>query len=222
MYVGVDGCKAGWVAVAVDDAGFVGARVLTTFDDVIEAHRAARVLAVDIPIGLVDAVREVDRAVRGFLTGQASTVFPTPPRSALLAKSEEEAQRRARKVTGKGVSKQSLALAPKILEVDAHASDKRIHEAHPEVCFRVMNGGRLVSHRKKSWGGMQARLALLRAEGIELPASLGEADPVGIDDVIDAAAGAWTARRIAAGQAQRFTGDPAQNDSRGRAIAIWA
>lgn len=221
MFVGVDGCKAGWVSVALTDGGLHGAGAFTTFGALLDAHRTAKVIAVDMPIGLVDAGREVDQVLRAFLKGQASSVFTTPPRAALAAKSNDDAQRRSRELTGRGVSKQSLALAPKIFEVDAHAADPRIHEVHPEVSFRMMNDGNPLPHRKKSWGGMQARLRLLHRHGIALPPSLGAADPVGIDDVIDAAAAAWSARRIHEGSARRFPEHPRQKDA-GRTIVVWA
>ncbi len=83
-----------------------------------------------------------------------------------------------------------------------------------------MNEGRL-PHGKKTWGGLQARLGLLRGQGIELPAVLGEADNVGIDDVVDAAAAAWSARRIARGHARSFPDPVVQRDPKGRMIAIW-
>ena len=42
-----------------------------------------------------------------------------------------------------------------------------------------------------------------------------------IDDVLDAAAAAWSARRIAAGEAISLPAHPPV-DTRGRPIAIWA
>jgi hypothetical protein len=68
---------------------------------------------------------------------------------------------------------------------------------------------------KRSWNGQQERLALLRATGIELPARL-EAGLAPADDVIDAAAAAWSAHRIARGEAQPL---PAGHVS--RVGAIW-
>jgi predicted RNase H-like nuclease len=75
---------------------------------------------------------------------------------------------------------------------------------------------------KKSWGGLQARLQRLAEQNVHLPADLGDASVVGIDDVVDAAAAAWSARRIALGLAQTFPASPTQRMPSGRVIAIWA
>lgn len=222
MFVGVDGHKAGWVYVVVDDGGFSRAGTCPRFEDVLASNPEAKVIGVDIPIGLVDEPgREADAAARAFLEGNASSVFNAPVRAALDAPDYDQARARSLEVAGKSISKQSFMLFPKIREVDVHIGDERIHEVHPECCFRVMNGGRL-AHTKKRWGGLFARLALLRGQGIVLPDQLGEADVVGIDDVVDAAAAAWSARRIARGQARSFPEHPGQHDSSGRPIAIWA
>jgi predicted RNase H-like nuclease len=55
-----------------------------------------------------------------------------------------------------------------------------------------------------------------------LPADLGDANAVGIDDVVDAAAAAWSAARIALGSARTFPASPQQRMPSGRVIAIWA
>jgi predicted RNase H-like nuclease len=67
------------------------------------------------------------------------------------------------------------------------------------------------------------RIALLAAADppIVLPAELGPAGAVPIDDLLDAAAAAWSARRCALGTALAF-GDPDELDvDTGRRIAMW-
>jgi len=186
-----------------------------------ERYRDIRVVGVDMPLGLVDkGAREADQAARAFLKGQAPSVFPAPPRPVLAAKSYDDAKVLAKRINGKSVSKQVFAILPKIRELDAFAAHERIHEVHPEVSFRLMNDGVRIEHRKTTWGGLQARLGLLRSHGIELPNDLGEANGVGIDDVVDAAAAAWSARRIAAGDATSFPNEPTDRDQCGRLILI--
>lgn len=222
MVIGVDGHSSGWIAVAIDDGGFVSARSFETFAALMIGNASATVIAVDIPIGLVDApVREADRAARAVLVSNSSSVFNAPPRSALSADSYEQAKAATLAICKKGLSRQSYALFEKIREVDAHEVDERVFEVHPEVSFRLMEHP-LPLYRKKSWGGLHARLARLAANGIVLPASLGEADVVGIDDVVDAAAAAWSARRIHAGSARTLPQQPTQRSASGRVIAIWA
>jgi predicted RNase H-like nuclease len=221
VFVGVDGYAKGWVAVVINTRRFVRADCFADFADLLAAYPKAKVIGVDMPIGLVDApYRMADGAARDFLKGQASSVFNAPVRAALAASTYEAANRMSVKISNKGLSKQSYALFAKIREVDAHTKDARIHEVHPEVSFRLMHGDRL-AHGKKTWGGLQSRLALLQRHGIELAESLGDADVVGIDDVVDAAAAAWSARRIAKGKARSFPEQRTQRDVSGREIAIW-
>jgi predicted RNase H-like nuclease len=77
--------------------------------------------------------------------------------------------------------------------------DERVYEVHPEVSFRAMKGSPL-GQRKKTWNGLLERVRLLADAGIHIPDELpcGTAAP---DDVVDAAAAAWSAGRIACGEA---------------------
>jgi predicted RNase H-like nuclease len=222
MFVGVDGCKQGWVAVVLTEDAFARAAAFPTFDAVVAAFGEAVVVGVDMPIGLVDAAsRTADRAARGTLTGQASSVFNAPARSTLTASSYEDANRISRAVCGTGMSRQSYAILDKVRQVDRFAADERLVEVHPELSFRLMNdGGALL--RKKSWGGMHQRLRRLCEAGIVLPADLGDASVVAPDDVIDAAAAAWSARRVARGEARRWPEQDVERDPvTKRRIAIW-
>ena len=153
------------------------------------SSRDAKVLGIDIPIGF--GPRRADAAARAFLSGAASTVFTTAPRHVL-----EQAFG-----PGLGLSKQSHALGPRIIHVtQLSESESRLREVHPEVSFCAMNNGERLLYRKKSAGGALERAELLRKEGIEL-SHLGETARAPLDDVLDAAAAAWTANRIAHGHA---------------------
>jgi predicted RNase H-like nuclease len=102
----------------------------------------------------------------------------------------------------RGVSAQAYALGQKILEVDPiAASDDRVIEIHPEVCFRAMKGEPL-DYSKHSWNGQAERRQLIAGAGIGLPDHLSEAGQVPPDDILDAAAAAWTAWRLAQGTAK--------------------
>ena len=84
-----------------------------------------------------------------------------------------------------------------------------------------MAGGPLPTS-KKSWAGPQQRRQLLDAAGIRLSNELGLAGEVAaVDDVLDAAATAWTARRYASGQARAMPKKP-EVFSDGIEFAIWA
>jgi predicted RNase H-like nuclease len=67
---------------------------------------------------------------------------------------------------------------------------------------------------------MTARRLALAAAGIVVPDELGEAGTVPVDDVLDAAAAAWTADRIGRGEAISVP-EAAERDDRGKPMAIW-
>lgn len=212
-FVGVDGCTKGWVTVVVDDAGFVEAHLASTIAEV----PIGDVIGIDIPIGLTEGPREADAAARA-RASRASSVFSTPRRELLEAPSYAEARSLAAQLGGPSLSSQAYRLGPKILEVDAWitAAPCRVVEVHPEVCFVEMNRGRKLRWSKKSWNGMRERSALLATAGIVVPEEIGGAGTAGIDDVLDAAAAAWTARRVHHGDAFRYP--PTSADR----TAIWA
>ena len=69
--------------------------------------------------------------------------------------------------------------------------------------------GAPLADSKSTWAGATSRRQLLAAQGIELSGDLGLAgQQVGVDDVLDAAAVAWTARRVAAGAARCLPPEP--------------
>lgn len=212
LVAGVDGYRKGWVAVSVDPSGDVQVSTHSTFAEVLSLQ--ARVIAVDIPIdpaGL--GSRPADAGARAFIGGRASSVFPTPPRAALEARTFAEANEIARTITGKGISQQAFALGRKILEVHALADvDERVIEMHPEVSFCELSGGPL-GDSKHTAGGLDRRRELLAEAGIVLP---GAVEGVPEADLLDAAVGGWTARRYAAGKAESFPPERA-----GRLGAIW-
>jgi predicted RNase H-like nuclease len=90
---------------------------------------------------------------------------------------------------------------------------------HPEVSFRALADGVPPAYPKKTWRGQNVRRDLLTAAGLVLPDELGEADRVPADDVLDAAAAAWSAHRIALGTAGRIPKVP-ERDAEGRVIEI--
>lgn len=73
---------------------------------------------------------------------------------------------------------------------------------------------------KKSWNGMLLRRRLLEANAILLPDELSDGGLAPADDVLDAAAAAWTAGRIAEEKARSLP-DPPEKHPGGRGVAIW-
>jgi predicted RNase H-like nuclease len=211
---GVDGCRGGWAVVTDGDAF-----VCPDFAAVLDAVADDTIVAVDMPIGLLDEYvaggREADRAARRQLPAKASSVFSAPPRRALGAKTLREAQARGCRMT-----LESFNIVRKVRDVDrvmTPALQTRVREVHPELCFHTMNGDRPVGASKRLRAGRDARRALLRRAGIEVPQRLPGAGP---DDLLDAGAALWAARRIVAGTA-RHVPDAPSRDGRGLCMEIW-
>lgn len=221
--VGIDGCKAGWVAVVLDASGVTGVEVCATVNVLIETCGPVEVVGIDMPIGLPqEGLRDADRLARKRIGVRASSVFSTPPRAALDAQTYEQASALSRRHQGRGLSKQSFNLLPKIREVDAlvrRPGGPRVVEVHPEVSFRALHEADL-RFSKKTWNGQMLRRRLLAHVGVEIPGALGAAGAVPADDVLDAAAVAWSARRVAAGQARSLPESPPR-DGEGIEMAIW-
>ncbi len=222
LVAGVDAYKKGWVVVVLKDGAFSGALVFSAIGELLTALADAPVIGIDIPIGLpTSAKRTADGEARAFVGPRQSSVFPTPPRAVIEAETYEEARRVAKDRYGIGVSSQAYrGLRAKILEVDAViGSDNRLIEVHPEVSFRAL-AEHALQYSKRTWNGQMERRRLLEGVGIELPDDLDEAALVPVDDVLDAAVGAWTAARYEQGKAQSLP-DPPELDDQGRAVAIW-
>ncbi len=177
-FVGVDGCRGGWFSVGFDGYGGYTYEVFATFGKLLECYADAKLILVDIPIGLPEGRggRNADREARKKLRPRGSSVFPTPTRrTALQAAVSREDYLAAVNVefdlTGKKISKQGFAIAPKIAEVDklmlARGKDAKpcVREVHPELCFWGLKGGKPLEFGKKKPGGEGERLSIL--EGIE-------------------------------------------------------
>ena len=175
------------------------------------------VIAIDMPIGLSDAgSRECDVAARKLLQPHGTRVFPAPPRVALGHIDDYDAACRASiAATGKSLSKQTWNLVRSIAEIDALAADPRLVECHPELAFALMQG-HPVDERKKTPEGRARRLDLLRRW---LP-DLG--DPAYGDDGLDALACAWSASRMATGEAICLPQGEPPRDELGRRMQITA
>lgn len=233
---GADGCPAGWILVSLtlDGSGEITGeeyRIVPTFDELLDQPNDTRVIAVDMPIGLPDQAqkggRACDRAARKLLSPRGSSVFSPPVRAVLDAESYEEAVRiqRANSPTNIGISQQAYGLISKLREVHQHITpslQKQVREVHPELSFRAMNDGEPVSYSKRKLLGMLRRLELLEEhfDGVRDALEEFPSSKVGDDDVLDAYAAAWTARRILRGEAVRIPEEP-ERDSEGLRMEIW-
>lgn len=206
--VGVDGCRAGWMAVYAEGTELAWG----VFDSVavlLNAFPGARVVLIDVPIGLPWSgcrARPCDvMARRAPGRARAPSVFPAPTRPAATAASVEEARARNLAEVGRSLSAQAWGICVKIAEVDGLLQAQpalrwRVREVHPEVCFWALNDGRAMRHRKAERAGRDERLAVLARYEPRVPALVAcmlaqtRRDAVQMDDVLDAAAGFVTGR----------------------------
>jgi len=229
VVAGVDGCRGGWVVAIVDAAGSDAppctppcVRVVARFADVLALRPRPVAVAVDMPIGLPGAgPRACDLQARARLGPRRASVFPAPVRAVLAATTYADALRLARAADGRGISRQTYNLLPRIREVDGTigpAQQAWVVEAHPELAFALLAGGPCAAS-KHTPAGRAERIALL-ATTCPGVAGVVAAPPRGArpDDVLDALALTVTARRVAARTAI-VLGDGAV-DARGLRMAI--
>ena len=234
---GADGYRDGWVVVLWrPTTGTVRARTVGDVDALLALPEAPTVLGVDLPIGCPDAAapggRACDRQARQLLGHpRGASVFSPPAHDALQADTYEEALRRNRASgpDAPGLSKQAFHLVPKLRALAARMTPERqdrVREVHPELAFYAMNGDVPVAESKHTEAGRSARRALLSANGMPDVMAAVEAmaaGPVGADDVLDAHAACWTARRIHEGTAERCPprDEAAPRTARGLRMEIW-
>lgn len=232
---GADGYRDGWIVVLWEtETSTVRRRTVKTFEALLDLPETPAVLGVDVVIGLPEEAeaggRACDRAARQLLGWpRSSSVFSPPAAQALQADSYDDAQRlnRASGPDAPGMTLQTYHLFPKMRAVAAAMSptrQQRVREVHPELAFYAMNGDASVSESKHTEAGQTRRAALLAKHGFS-EAAIAAADrpgAVGVDDLLDAHAVCWTARRLYEGTAQRLPpGDDVPTNDRGLRMEIW-
>ncbi|MGH3875671.1 MAG: DUF429 domain-containing protein [Actinophytocola sp.] len=222
--LGVDACRAGWIGIALD-GDRVDAYQTRTITDLVTAAWAdgeLAVIAIDIPIGLPDNTRRrADVEARRAVGQLASSVFYTPVRGTLDFADHGSASAHNRERVGEGMSIQAFGLLPKVREVDLWLPNAPcdVVEVHPEVSFATLAGAPLDA-RKHTWTGARLRHRLLTDIGITI-GDIGEAGArANVDDVLDAAVAAWTARRVNQGTATSLPATP-ETFTDGVHSAIW-
>lgn len=167
--VGVDGCKSGWFAIVMEDERWYTA-IYKNIHNLVDDNGNAESILIDIPIGLRNSEKNgrlCDLESRKVLRhGRASSVFPTPCRSALYCSSYEAASSENIRCVGKALTIQTWGIIPKILEVDTFLGENPelihvIRESHPEVAFWGLNNKNPMKFKKKSEDGLRERLEVL-------------------------------------------------------------
>jgi predicted RNase H-like nuclease len=205
--IGIDGCKDGWFFFRFDaDTATFG--VSPTLAPILEDLPGDACALVDMPIGLRargKKERECDLAARALLGPRRSSVFAAPLRPILKAKDYQSALAQSRRLTGRGLSRQSWNLVPKIREMDELLKSqpelaRQVFEAHPEVLFTGLAGGPM-SANKNTRDGFMERMTILSilhpdAETLIASAFLAHGGfEAARDDVVDAFVLALCARK---------------------------
>ena len=208
-YIGIDGCRAGWFCVTLDEVNGWSCRVAPDARAVGMLVMEADSVLIDIPIGLPDSGpdgRLCDAQARQLLgRGRAASVFSAPARRTLGASCYTNALELNRQATGRGLSKQAWNIVPKIREIDTLLGDNRVlrgvlRECHPEICFWALNGKQAMHFNKKKAQGQQQRLRVLERYFPQCHALFKQAcsellrREVARDDIIDAMVCAVTAK----------------------------
>ena len=208
--IGIDGCKRGWFSVWQNPDDSIQSSIFSTlnhlkdfFND--EAHL---IIGIDMPVVLSDFIpREADQLARKLLSKKASSVFTAPTPEMLEQPNYERASYVSKRLFGKSMSLQSWYLFPKIKDVQTiiHDAHINLYEIHPELSFRAMNQEEVILESKKSKEGFEIRSALLRRHfesfDFESIRNLYPRKDVMDNDILDAMAVLWSARRIKANEA---------------------
>jgi predicted RNase H-like nuclease len=165
--VGIDGCRAGWV-IAFQLGGEPVLALVKTLSELAPHLGRETTVMIDMPIGLLNdaSSRECDALARERLRPyRSSSVFGVPPRVVTRICDYPQANALSRELTGKGLSKQSFYLFPKIRELDDWLVNPERQgewwECHPEVAFAQLNAGIALNAAKKSEEGQAERISLL-------------------------------------------------------------
>lgn len=224
LYIGVDGCKGGWIAAIMDHADF-RVEKYDSIEALINRYPKFDAFLIDMAIGLCERADQLrpDKEAKAELKSKASSVFPVPCRQAVYETTEEKQKEANKCVLGKSLAKQSIAIIPKIRQVDeflgSHPEYKNvILESHPEIAFSRLNGQILLS-RKKEFLGFSERSYILSeylGDSKDLLKKLWDrAKELGCapDDVVDAACTAVTAAMKAHDMCETIPAEPEMDNA---------
>jgi predicted RNase H-like nuclease len=215
-------------------AGRLAIRKVAALSSIIDGSTDFDSIAIDIPIGLLDAYeiggRACDRAARKFLgKPRGNSIFPAPVRPVLAATLWDDAciRSRASAPRGKALTKQTFAILPKVREVDELLQTRPklrevVHEVHPEVSFCELAGEPMKYNKASVPGREERRRALSRFfPELHVIEKSGRDQGVPVEDILDATVASWSALRLAGGKGRSLPlAFPL--DTTGLPMAIWA
>ena len=212
-FVGVDGFSCGWFSVGINGNGEYEAKPFFSFVDLLAYYDAAKLILVDMPIGLTNGPekRRCDTQARRSLKSSSKVFRPPHRRTAYKVQQSPIDYRAAARIeqhfAQNGLTTESFGFAPQVAEVDRVMSPpdseyrNKVREVHPEICFWALNKRRAMKSKKDNQEGLKERIKVLgrvepTAEKV-LDAAWYEFrnNCVKKDDILDALVAAVTAYR---------------------------
>lgn len=206
-FAGVDGAKGAWVIAIIDSAAdgpAVTWRACASVSEVLRQTAGCMRVGVDMPLSLpVGGYRVSELEAKKFLGAARSSIFHTPVAAVLDADTYTEACEISRRITGKAISKQTWHILPSVRAWHEALFDRNTFiEVHPECSFRAMSPETAFTS-KKTGRGIGQRLAALATWNEHIDLADLPSGPA-LDDFLDAAAAAWSARRFHMGEHRVF------------------
>jgi len=163
-YLGIDGCRGGWIVAMIDEDGKLSHLVMSTLNDL--THISFNLALIDIPLEFADQCYRPCETAAQLLLGprKRASIFMTPVRSSVFAKDYMEANQLNRQHLGKGLSKQSWNICHKIKEATLFITqqpDVPLFEAHPELSFYFLNNREPLLSKKSLPEGAHDRLKII-------------------------------------------------------------
>jgi len=188
-YVGVAFREGSWLAVTFTEAGYEETAVFDGVGDCWAAYEEeARLLLVDVPIGLVesgDPVRRCDALARDVLGPRSGAVVDPPVREATRKRRYSTANRVHERKAGEPLAEaafersDAIAMCDELLQEVPEAAAV-VRSSHPELCFRAFGGEPLAYDETTAAGYAERMRTLARVDR--------DAPPV-VQKVADATAG---------------------------------
>ncbi|MEY3879051.1 MAG: hypothetical protein RIQ58_919 [Pseudomonadota bacterium] len=210
LIIGIDGCKSGWFSIWENQDKSIHSSVFSNLNELKNffKNESQLILGIDMPVVLSEVIpRQADQLARKLLSKKASSVFTAPTPEMLDQPNYEKASLVSKRLFGKSMSLQSWYLFPKIKDVQTmiHHEDMQIYEIHPELSFRAMNNEQVILESKKTHEGFALRNALLSMHFknfiFEDIRNQHARKDVMDNDILDALAVLWSAKRIQSNQA---------------------
>lgn len=165
-YIGIDGCKGGWIAAILDPSG-LRIEKYSNMENLVKQNADFSECLVDMVIGLQEKATDVrpDGYARTIISKRASTIFPAPCRQAVYAQNVSEKYDINEKILGKKFTPLTLGIMPKMREMDEFFENNPMYknvikESHPEVCFSRLLGECIMS-KKNTTEGVLERIDIL-------------------------------------------------------------